>query len=63
MESEKSDYKAFTKAHDQIVHARDLLADMPHEAQVGMEDFLDKWAPEAIGTGVDGRGEAYTVSP
>lgn len=50
MTTTQTNYKAFTTEHDQVVHARDLMADLPEESQASMTEFLDKWGPEAVGS-------------
>lgn len=49
MKTNQTNYKAFTTAYDQVIHARDIMVTLPHETQAGLEDFLDKWGPEAVG--------------
>lgn len=50
-----SDYKIFTTAHDTVVHARELLADIPDDLTRNLDDFLDRMTPEVI-DGVDETG-------
>ena len=41
-------YKIYTTAHDKVVHARDLLAEISEEDGKALSDYLDQWTPDAV---------------
>lgn len=46
MTSTPQPYRAFTTAHDRVVHARNIMETLGDEARAQMATFMDQWSPE-----------------